>query len=168
MNWFKENNEQDLISKIKRILKKHPFTIQLMNDYSIPIADIDDNLEINVVDLEDIFAEGNGKKININKKLINDDFLKNNFHFIIHEFFHWIKRRFENKFYFNDPEEIQGFILSITWELLNGKSKREITAKIYPIIKDHFKDEKQSFLIFSRMLNKSYDLLDIYKEKWLI
>jgi len=164
MNWFKNANK-NIVSRIKSILKKHPFCYQLLDYYNIPITDIDDHLIIEIIDLKGGFAAGNGKKIFLDKKLFNNEFFKENFHFVIHEFFHWIKRRFENNFYFNDPEEVQSFVLAITWELINGKNKEQIKKSIYPIIKEHYKNKKNLNEDFEGMFKKALELCIIYKNR---
>jgi len=163
MNWFKEASENAFISKVKNILKQHPFTKSIVDYYHIPIDEIDTHLQIEICDLNGKFAEGNGKLIRIDKKLLSKDFFKDNFHFVIHEFFHWLKRRSEDKFYFNDPEEVQSFVLQITWDLIQGKNKEEIIKNIYPIIKAHFKDSLKFKEIFQEMINKSINLCEIYE-----
>jgi len=163
MNWFKFANNGNFINKVKEILKKHPFTISLTDYYHIPVEEIDSNLQIEICDLEGKFAEGNGKLIRIDRKLLDNNFFKDNFHFVIHEFFHWLKRRSEEKFYFNDPEEVQSFVLQMTWGLIQGKSKEEIIDKIYPIIKAHFKDDLKLKRTFKEMINKANSLYEIYR-----
>jgi hypothetical protein len=163
MGWFKESQNENFIEKVKDILKKHSFTNAISNYYHIPISEVDTHLEIEVCDLHGKFAEGNGKLIRIDKKLLDNDFFDENFHFVIHEFFHWLKRRSENKFYFNDPEEVQSFVLQMAWNLINGKSEEEVTRKIYPIIKAHFKDQNKFEDVFTEMLNKAINLYQIYQ-----
>ena len=92
MGWFKqaqERQEDKVVSKIKNILQSHPFFQQLMIDYQIPPEDINNHFRIVFADLENKFAEGNGEEIKISKKLLNDAFFKRNFHFVVHEFFHF-------------------------------------------------------------------------------
>lgn len=163
MNWYKEANDNRFIIKVKEVLKRHAFTQAIANYYHIPLSEVDTNLEIEICDLNGKFAEGNGKLIRIDKKLLDEAFFQENFHFVIHEFFHWLKRRSEEKFYFNDSEEVQSFVLQMTWEFIQGKDKKEIIKKIYPIIKAHFRDSGKSKEIFKEMLRKAIDLYEIYK-----
>ena len=166
MNWFKIASDNNFVNKVKKLLKNHPFTKALASYYNIPSSDIDNFLEIEVVDLKGKFAEGNGKLIRIDKKLLDDDFFNKNFHFIIHEFFHWLKRRSEKRFYFNDPEEIQSFVLQMVWEFIIGKKKEEVINKIYPILKTHFKDNKQKLnKVFKEMIEKAIYLAKIYEKE---
>jgi len=163
MNWFKEAETDNFINKVKTILKKHKFTQTLADYYHIPIEEVDNHLQIEICDLHGKFAEGNGKLIRIDKQLLDDNFFKENFHFVVHEFFHWLKRRSEDKFYFNDPEEVQSFVLQMTWELIQGKSKEEVIQTVYPIISAHFNNADRSQDTFEEMLQKAIGLYDIYK-----
>ena len=163
MGWFKQSQNNNFINKVKEILKTNSFTKSIADYYHIPIEEIDTHLKIEVADLKGKFAEGNGKVIRIDQKLLKHDFFKENFHFVIHEFFHWLKRRSEDKFYFNDPEEVQSFVLQMTWNLISGKSKEEVIKKIYPIIKAHYKNDDRFESIFDEMLGKAIDLFEIYK-----
>ncbi|KKM59936.1 hypothetical protein LCGC14_1546910 [marine sediment metagenome] len=165
MGWFREANNNDINKKVKNILKTHPFTMQILEYYNIPIKDIDNNLTIEIVDLDSKFAEGNGKKIYLDKKLFKDDFFKDNFHFVIHEFFHWIKRRYESRFYFNDSEEVQSFIIAIAWELINGKSEKYIFKTIYPIVKNHFENMNEADRVFTNMYQNALKMQSIYKNR---
>ena len=103
MGWYKQANNEAVFHKIKEILKTNSFIQNLMADYNIPIEDIDDSLDFEIKELDGKFAEGNGLLITLDPKLFVDkDFFENKFHFVIHELFHWIKRRSEAKFYFKD------------------------------------------------------------------
>ena len=166
MNWFKISSGEDFIAKVKKTLKMHPFTQALASYYNIPLSDIDNGLQIEILDLGGKFAEGNGKVIRIDKKLLQDDFFKENFHFVVHEFFHWLKRRSEDKFYFNDPEEIQSFVLQMAWEFAEGKSQKDVTNKIYPILQTHFKNNEEKLdSVFKEMIEKAIYLANVYEKE---
>jgi hypothetical protein len=162
MNWFKYSSSSAMVKKIKDILRSHPFTKSIADYYHIPIEEIDTHLQIEITDLQGKFAEGNGKVIRIDRQLLDEDFFKNNFHFVIHEFFHWLKRRSEEKFYFNDPEEVQSFVLQMAWDLIQGKDKKEVIEKIKPIVQGHFKDKEKFKEIFKEMIVKAINLQQIY------
>ena len=164
MNWFKIA-QSNITDKIKKILKNHSFVQKLMNDYGIPLDEIDKYLEIEIKELDGKNAEGNGRKITLDKELFKNDFFHDNFHFVIHEFFHWLKRRYEKKFYFNDTEEIQSFVLAITWEMINNKSKDHIIASLYPIVKNQFNNENKAEEIFNKMLEEAEKLHQVYLKK---
>jgi hypothetical protein len=165
MDWYKKENYTDISKKIKSILKNHPFIKEIMNDYNLDMSEIDDHLKIIIKLLQGKFAEGNGKEIIIDPKILKDDFFKNNFHFVIHEFFHWVKRRFEQKNYFKDNEEIKSFVLAITWELITGKNDNDIYKAIYPLVEPHFEKKEMSKQVFDDMLKRSKDLYNIYLKK---
>lgn len=145
MNWYNklDIDKSDFCEKVKNILRNHILCKNLMEHYKIDPSELDDNLDIEIKELKGKFAEGNGKIIRLDPKLFEDNFYKDNFHFIIHEFFHWLKRRSEEKFYFNDPEEVQSFILAMTWDYCDGKNDKEIFDKFYEII-DGFYNEKDN------------------------
>ena len=167
MGWYKKANKNDkIITKIKQILKSNNFINNLINSYNIPIEDIDNNLDFEIKELDGKFAEGNGVLITLDPKLFKDkDFFKNQFHFVIHELFHWIKRRSEAKFYFKDSEEVQSFVLAISWEIMQGKKINDIYKNIYPIIEAHFENEKDSKQLFQDMFNQAKKLIELHKNK---
>jgi len=160
-NWYTKANEQAIISKIKNILKTSKLCIDLMQYYNIPVSDIDNHLTIEIRQLDDKFAEGNSSTIFLDEKLFNGDFFNDNFHFVIHEFFHWVKRRSEKDFYFNDPEEIQSFTLAITWQLSHGKCEDFIRKTIFPIVQPHFKDQNEAQKLFEQMLSEAKRLVSM-------
>jgi hypothetical protein len=163
MNWYKGAENNNFVNKVKTILKKHKFTRALIEYYHIPISDLDNHLKIEICDLDGKFAEGNGKLIRIDRKLLEDNFFKDNFHFVVHEFFHWLKRRSEERFYFNDPEEVQSFVLQMVWEFIQGKTQQEVISLIYPIISAHFENEKKSRDTFKEMFEKANSLYELYR-----
>lgn len=162
-NWYK-TAKQNIENKIKDILLNNSFLQSVLNYYKIPKDDIKNELKITFKDLKGKFAEGNGREIVLDNKLLENDFFNQNFHFVIHEFFHWIKRRHEYYFYFNDTEEVQSFVLAMTWELISGRDIDEIKQNIYPIIKNHFDNEQDSQRIFDKMYEQSKKLFAIYQK----
>ncbi len=166
MTWYKIANNNDIGRRIKKILKTHSFTKKMMEIYDIDPNDVDNNLDIKIMKLKEDFAKGNGREIFLDERLFENsfsDFLRNNFHFVIHEFFHWLKRRHEYSFYFNDPEETQSFVLAIAWEMLNGKNDKKILERLYPIIEKHFDDKNQCDLMVSEMFDKARNFLESNK-----
>lgn len=167
MSWYKiaqEHGERGSEERIKKILRSHPLFLKLMDEYHIPVEDLNNNLSITFVDLDGKFAEGNGREIRLDKSLLDDgNFLEDNFHYVVHEFWHWVKRRSEEIFYFNDEEEIQSFALGIAWELLRGQSVSSIAKTIYPIIQGHFDQEEQAMIMFKKMLTKAKELINVFK-----
>lgn len=164
-NWYKQSAIQlakRLSHIIKERLKTHSFFLRLLQEYKIPVQDIDDHLRIEFVDLNDKFAEGNGEEIRLDNSLLKNNFLDRYFHFVAHEFFHWIKRRKEALFYFNDDEEVQSFVIAIAWEIISGTNSQEIRQRIMPIIKAHFRDKISAEDVYKEMLNKASILIN----KW--
>lgn len=156
-NWYTQLNidREQLNEKIKGILLSHKLCKGLLEYYKIPEADVKNSLQFEIKELEGKFAEGNGKVIFLDPKLFKDDFFDNNFHFVIHEFHHWLKRRSESKWYFNDPEEVQSFILAMAWELLEGKTPEQVTQTFYPIIEGHFEEEQNAKSVIYRMIDRA-------------
>ena len=166
MSWYKLANHNDIFEKIRHILKSNSFINNLMKSYNIPIEDIDNHLDFEIKELDGKFAEGNGVLISLDPKLFRDkDFFENKFHFVIHELFHWIKRRSEAKFYFKDSEEVQSFVLAISWEIMQGKKVGDIYKYIYPIIEAHFEDEDDSKKLFSDMVIQAKKLIELHQSK---
>jgi hypothetical protein len=166
MGWYIKANNETIFKKIKNILKSSSFINSLMRSYDIPIEDIDNNLDFEIKELDGKFAEGNGLLISLDPKLFrNKDFFKNQFHFVIHELFHWIKRRSEAKFYFEDSEEVQSFVLAIAWEIIEGKSIEEIYESIYPIVEAHFEDKDNSKKFFNDMIEQAKRLIKVHQSK---
>jgi len=164
MSWYKQANNEAIFKKIKDILKGNSFIQSLISEYNISSDDIDNHLEFEIKEMDGKFAEGNGLVITLDPKLFADnDFFENKFHFVVHELFHWIKRRSEAKFYFNDSEEVQSFVLAIAWELMAGKDPRDIYQTIYPIIEAHFENEDNSQHVFKDMVDKAKKLIEVHQ-----
>ncbi len=162
MNWYKRANsisEQELNQTLKDIIKSHRFFRKLMKEYNIPISEVDTGLIFKIADLGEKYAETNSREITFNSSLFTSgDFFKDKFFYFVHEFYHWIKRKAENLFYFNDPEETQSFTLSIAWEILKGNEKT-IFQTIYPIVKSHFKDENKAKEVFNKMVLEAKEIV---------
>ena len=158
MSWFKKANKiskNSIIRAIKKTLRTHAFFQQLMDNYGVPNSDVDEHLKITFMDLDKEFAKGNGEEIKLDISLLQENFLKENFHFVAHEFFHWIKRRSEARFYFSDDEEIQSFVVGIAWELISGKTDDIIRKTLLPIIAGHFQDETNAVRLYDEMCEKA-------------
>lgn len=168
MSWFKQaksDYEKQIVKAIKKKIREHPFFINLMKEYHVPEEDLDNHLRIEFQELGNKFAEGNGEEIILDKQLLDKTFLNDHFHYVVHEFFHWIKRRTEALFYFNDDEEIQAFSLAMAWEILSGKSEQEIIKLFYPIVEGHFKDKKRAKCMCQEMLSKAKNIASVFDLK---
>jgi len=149
--------------KIKSIIKNDSYIRAMFREENICANEIDEALDIRFEKMDDRHAQANSKEIVLNSKLLADgeeDFFKNKFHYVIHELNHWINRRAEKKWYFNDLEEIQSFIVAISWEIYAGKNKDEIYNKIFPIIKGHFKKQDMAKSFFLCLYDKAKNYLD--------
>jgi len=168
MAWYKASknniNENDLNKIVKKTLKTHKFFSSLMDFYGISSDDIDNHLTIKVKELDGKYAQGNGNEIHLNEKLFNENNLEENFHYIVHEFFHWLKRRSEDKFYFNDPEEVQSFVMAMAWELIRGKTIQDIKRLFSPIVFKYFNNKGLAEKIFKRMLNQALFVKKTYSK----
>ena len=163
MNWFKIANNNNIVNKTKSILKNNVFIKNLMKYYNIPEINIDNELDIVITELDGQFAKGNKDKIFLDPKLFEGNFFEDNFHFVVHEFFHWLKRKYENRFYFNDPEEIQSFVVAIAWQLMNGKNEKEIERIMCPIIEGHYKNNEEAKKVFLKMFEEALKLVKSQK-----
>ena len=165
MSWYKLAQTaaaEQIVAQIKRQLRTSPFFLELLKEYHIPPEDVDNHLRIRFADLQGKFAEGNGEEIIIDEKLLRGDFFRDNMHYVVHEFFHWLKRRAEAIFYFNDDEEIQAFTLAIAFEILGGRGEDEIMKKLYPIISGHFENDLDAQNMFAKMLIKGTEIAQKY------
>jgi len=169
MSWYTTSSDtkipQGVEAKVKTILKKHQFFQNLLLSYHIPVEDIDNNLTIQIQDLKDKFAESDGEQIILSKKLFQHGekfFFEHNFHFVAHEFFHWIKRRAEKRFYFNDLEEIDSFTLNIAWLLMSGYTPEMARKRIYPIVEGHFQDKSRAKELYITMEQDALRLVETY------
>jgi len=161
MNWYKIS-KLNIETKIKNIFKTHPLFINLLKEYNIDKEDIDNKLDIKIKELDGQFSIANSKVIYLDPKII-DNLFEENFHFVTHEFFHWIKRRHEKEFYFNDPEETQCFVLAAVWELMDGKNINDIKKKIFPIINNILKDKQKSEIFFNKIIKYALDIKELFK-----
>tara|TARA_Y100000310_G_scaffold311548_1_gene357907 strand:- start:1085 stop:1591 length:507 start_codon:yes stop_codon:yes gene_type:complete len=164
--WYKIASKETVVSKVKKVLKEHPFTASLLRYYHIPEKDVDNNLSFEFKDLKGKYAEGNGEKIVLDTSLFVDDeeFIRSNFHFVVHEFFHWLKRRQEENFYFSDSEEVQSFTLGIAWEIMEGKPQQDIVNIYLPIVKKHFNSENTAQNVLHQMFNKALAIVKKLQE----
>tara|TARA_Y100000310_G_C20695595_1_gene825460 strand:+ start:4835 stop:5338 length:504 start_codon:yes stop_codon:yes gene_type:complete len=163
MNWYKKANKEisveELNTKLKKLIKTHPFFRRLLSEYNVPEEAVDNELDFEIKDLDKKHAEADGHTIIFNENLFTDgDFFDNKIFYFVHEFFHWIKRRIEDEFYFNDPEETQSFTLSMAWEIARGVPKEQIEKDIYPIISGHFANPRQARQICEEMFQKATSL----------
>lgn len=159
-------SNKELNKKLKSVIQNNPFFQKLFDKYDTPIREINKKLTFIIKDLEDKYAKGNGRYIFINSKLFEDgDFFEEKIHYLVHEIVHWLTRQKERRFYFADPEEIESFCYSIAYEILRGKSPKEIKNTFFPIIKAHFDKKQNAVKLFKAMYIKARSRAKEYKNQ---
>lgn len=140
---------------IKQKIRESNVLMKLFKQFGVSEAKLDD-LKIEIVDLEDRYAETDLNVMKLDKSLFeNGDFFSRNFFVVSHEIIHWLYRQKESRSYFNDEEEVLGFISAIAYELGQGTDIRDIWEKIYPKVKWHFHKEEDAKDFFSKMMEKA-------------
>ena len=156
--WYKTAKigftKEQLNRKLKELIRTESFFKFMFDEFEVPFKAMDNGgLTFEAKKLNGKFAESNGKFIFINKKLFeNGNFFTKGIHFVVHELLHWLTRQREKDFYFTDPEEIDAFAYGMAHEMQKGKDRKHIEKVFYPIIKAHFKKEKNATRIFNLIL----------------
>ena len=144
---------------VKEKLMSSPSVQKVCQDFEME-ADRIKNLRVEIHDLNDNYAETDGNVMKINKLLLEDgNFFDTKFFIVVHEIVHFLSRQKEEDAYFNDPEEVLGFVLSIAYELEQGSDVDVIWNRIYPKVSFHFDDESDARDFFENMLYKAMKLL---------
>ena len=156
-------SQTELNRRLKSIIRKHPFIVKMIDEYDIPIDEIEDQLTFKIKKLRGRHAQGNGRLIYLNEKLFEDgDFFKNNLHFVVHEMVHWFTKQREERCYFADPEEVEAFTFGMMFEMLRGKTKQEILQIFFPIINAHFDGKEKSSIVFNQIYEHACHKLKKY------
>ena len=117
-------------------------------------------LIIEVVDLESKYSETDETTMKINKSLFEGGHFFRDYFFVLpHELVHWLSRIKEKSAYFNDPEEVLGFVASVGYELERGTNFDVLWEKIYPKISWHFHNEVDAKEFFGKMIEKAKKLI---------
>jgi len=162
--WYKFSAQQNINECLKAFIKNNIFIQKMFQYNSIPMDRIDDHLIFKFQDLNGKKARSDSKIIIFDKNLFENGSISNeNEHCLIHELYHWIKRQKERAFYLADPEEVEAFILGITYEILRGVPKEKIAEIYYPIIEDHFDKTQDAKKMFSALLSSAIDKVKRYK-----
>lgn len=143
---------------IKQKLRESPTIRRICADFEIDPDRIND-LRIEIHDLDDRYAETDAEVMKLNKSLFEGDFFRDKFFVVVHEIVHYLSRIKEQDAYFNDPEEVLGFVASIGYEMENGSDLDTIWNKIYSKISWHFNDEADAREFFGNMLEKAQRML---------
>ncbi len=159
MVWITKIAEPDIGLEIKKRLLNSQSMLLLFEEFEVDPSRLSD-LQIEIVDLDKKYAETDANVLKINKSLFKGgDFFRKYFFVIVHEIIHWLSRIREQDAYFNDPEEVLGFVASIAYEIEQGSSFDEIYNKIYGKIKWHFHDEEDARTFFDNMIDKAKSLI---------
>ena len=148
--------EEQVNRKMKYIIRHSPFFIQMFQEKGVPMERIDDNLRFRIKPLKNMHAQANGKFVDLNEVLFSDGkFFPDRVHFCVHELVHWLTRQAEQDQYFRDPEEVEGFVLAISYELSRGQTPQQIYQVFWPIVSDHFEDKLVAKSFFEGLLSRA-------------
>jgi len=152
--------KDQISSIIKKKLKRNPAIRKLFNQFDISLDKLD-NLRISIVPLQGKHAITDGKEMKLDENLFKKryDFFTNFMFLPVHELVHHLSRIKEQQAYFNDPEEVLGFVAAIAYYMSEGKNKQQIWNDIFPRINWHFNDEKNAKLFFERCTRKAKQLI---------
>lgn len=152
-------NEKQIAQFLKKTLASDLAVQKLFKRFEIDIGRLED-LDIQVVDLEGRYAETDDRRMSLDYGLFSDgNFIENNYFVAVHEIVHWLSRLKEKEAYFNDPEEVLGFVAAIASELQRGVEHDVVWNKIYPRVEFHFNNEADARRFFELSILKAQDLL---------
>lgn len=156
---------EKVVELIKDKLRKSVAVHALFDEFDLSVDRIDD-LKIEIVPLDGKYAEADLAGIKINSMLFEDgDFFEKYMFILVHEICHTNSRILENEAYFNDPEEVLGFVASIAYELSEGASLDTVWNKVYDKVSFHFGNESDAKEFFSNMVEKAHELLIKFQNK---
>lgn len=119
-----------------------------------------DNLRIEVCNLEGMYAETDLEVMKLDKSLFEDgQFFSQNYFVCVHEISHFLSRYKEDSAYFNDPEEVLGFVGSVASELARGTDIDSIITLIFPKIQFHFHHMHDAQEFMTHCIYKAKELL---------
>lgn len=145
---------------IRDRLKKLKSITAICDEFDTSLDCIDE-LVIEIVPLDQKYAESDINGIRLNENLFeNGQFLRDYFFVVPHELVHWLSRRKEDQAYFHDPEETLGFVLSVAYEIENGTDFDTIWNRIYGKVAWHFHDENDAREFFKNMIKKAIEILN--------
>jgi hypothetical protein len=154
-------DQQQLAQLIKKELISAPATAKLLEQFDVDPEHLN-KLHIEFADLDKKYAETDADKMLLNISMFREgwDAFKSKYFFVVaHEIVHWLSRQAEEQAYFNDPEEVLGFVSSIAYEISKGTHPDEIYNKVYPKVSWHFHDEADAKEFFSNMVEKANIML---------
>jgi len=144
---------------IRSKMRKSRAIMALFESFEVAPEQLD-KLQFVITPMEDKHAETDGKTMNLNTSLFeNGEFFEKFFFVPAHEVVHWLSRLKEEDSYFNDPEEVLGFVSSVAYELETHGDMDICWNRVYPRIEWHFHNESDSREFFKRMVVKAKELL---------
>ena len=154
-----EMSAEQIGKLIKHRLLKSRAVLKNLQEFEIDPQRLDE-LQIMIGPLDSMYAQTDAEKMIINKNLFDGGHFFEQYFFIIpHELIHWMSRIKEQDAWFNDPEEVLGFVASVAYEIEIGSTLDEIWNKVYPKVSWHFNDELDASEFFRRMVEKAKKML---------
>jgi len=145
---------------IKQKIRESKALMAMFEDFEVNPQRLDD-LQIIITNLEGKYAETDGETMKLDPSLFQDtNFFEDKFFIVAHELIHYLSRAKEEEAYFNDPEEVLGFVSSIAYEIEQGSHPDEIYNKIYPKISWHFHNESDAREFFTNMVEKAVKMIN--------
>lgn len=151
-------DEQNMAKVIKEKMKRSRVIQNICEEFEVDPSRIDE-LQIVITNLDSRYAETDKNTMKLNHSLFQRDFFENYFFVVVHEIVHWLSRIKEEEAYFNDPEEVLGFVTAMAYELENNQPVEIIWKKIYPKISWHFHDEAQARTFFDKSIQKAQQMV---------
>lgn len=144
---------------IKKHLRSSSAIMRLFDEFEVAPERLDD-LQFVITPLDHKYAETDARMMKLNSFLFeHGDFFEKYFYIVPHELIHWLSRVREEDAYFNDPEEVLGFVASIAYEMEHSPDLDIIWNKVYPKISWHFQNEGDAREFFGKMIEKARKLL---------
>jgi len=154
-----ELSGEQIAHVIKKKMREDIAVQKLFAKFEVSIDQLND-LNITIEDLSGRFAETDLDGLVLDKGLFDDgQFFAKNYFICIHELVHYLSRHKEEVAYFNDPEEVLGFIGSVASLLADGSNMDEIWTLVYPKISFHFNSEEDSRKFMVHCIYKAKELL---------
>ena len=148
-------NSQQISELIIKRMETDPAVLRVFKEFETDISKLSE-LKIEIVELNDRYAETDIESMRLSPQLFKGgNFFRDYYFVIVHEIVHWLTRVKESRAFFNDPEEVDGFLASIMSELSRGISVDEIWNKIFPKIEFHFHNREDARQFFTTLLEKA-------------
>lgn len=154
-----ELNEEQIVHLIKQKIRNSKSIQNMFIEFEVS-PDRLDELQFVITPLDHKYAETDINTMKLNTSMFSSgDFFEKYFFVIAHEIVHWLSRIKENDAYFNDPEEVLGFVSSIAYELEQNSDLNVAWNKVYPKISWHFSNESDAKEFFENMIEKAKSFL---------